>query len=140
MNGLKIRKIHNGIPIRMTAAKMMRSHLNTAQVQHRLISVNNTRLSLLLSSHHILPGIFVRNDLDIVNKPDIATRVVSVVMSINDVPDRLIRKITHPRLNLVDIPRKLVVDQNDTHRRYTNADIPANAIDVIQPLFNGRHG
>jgi hypothetical protein len=82
----------------------------------------------------------VRNDLDIVNKTDIATRVVSVVMRIDDVPDRLIRHITHPRLNLVDIPRKLVVDQNDTHRRYTNADIPANAIDVKQPLFHGRHG
>ena len=68
------------------------------------------------------------------------TRVVTVMMAVDDVFDRLITYLADQLLNLTKIPRKFVIDQNYPVPGNAYSDVSSATDDGVEPILDSFYG
>ena len=139
VDGAQIREVDDRVTVRVPAPEVVRTNLNAAEVDGGLVGVDDARRRVLLVADHVLPRVLVGDDIRRVNEPDVAAGVIAVVVRVDDVADRLVGHLGHPRLDAVDVARELVVDQDDALGRHAHAHVPADPVDVVESVLHRRH-
>ena len=138
MNGPQVGEVNDRIAVGVPAAEVVRLHLGATQMDARPVGVDNPRRRLLPAPDHVRPGILVRDDLRLVDEARVATRVVAVVVGVDDVADRLICHRPDLLADPVDVPRKLVIDQDHSLGGNPHAHVAPDTVDVEQSVFHFR--
>ena len=84
----QVGEVDHRIAVGVTPAEVVRAHLHVAEEHRRLVVEGDSRRARLLVPQKVLADIPVRDDLRGVDEDRVAASVITVVMRVQQVPDR----------------------------------------------------
>ncbi len=125
VNDVEVWKIDDGIAVGVAASKVMRLDLGVAQKHGCFIGERDGRRAGLVVADDVLACVPVGNDLGGRHEVGITAGMITMVVGVHDVLDRLIGDASHLRGDEVEAVGELVVDDDDAVVGHADRDVAA---------------
>ena len=142
VNDAEVRKIDDGVAVRMTAAEPQRPCLDVAEVDRKLVGENEIRepdrqarivlIVRLPDVRQVGTNVLVGNDVGDRQQLQIATGMIVVLVRIELVDDRLIGDRCDGGQNIVMVPVEHIIDEHDAVVGHIGRDVAAFAGDHVE--------
>ncbi len=115
----------------MSTTKVHQIDRNTTDVDARRLVKGESRPAGLIDFHHPRPGLLRRDNVGArLLKPDVGAAVISMIVGVDDIPDRLVGHRSQQLHDAVEVSLELVVDQQHAFVRNQRGRVPGHALVV----------
>jgi len=126
-----VREIGDDIAVAVRAPEVIDVHTLAAKIQPHAVLERHVRRPRLIGLDHLPPRAFRGHDLDVLRLHlRIPAAVITVVVGVDDVADRLARDLSDLRHQVVEVDLELVVDEDQPLIRDEDRRVPWNEVVV----------